>query len=471
MEDVVDSAQVGMDRLGPAGSQTARFIEDRDFQGLRTFLEGFENYDLADLLAALTPGNKAVAFRVLSRERAGEVFSYFDPRDQHRLLRAFGQAEVAAILDEMPSDDRTALLEILPSEIQRQMINLLSPEERESAMTLLGYEEGSVGRIMTSDFLTLNVGLTVAEALETIRKNGGQVETFSVLYIVDSENRLIDNVGIRRVLLAQPGTPLAELLDSSTVSLCAEDPAEEAVKVFQETDLFALPVTTRTGKLLGIVTMDDVIDLAEERATRSMQKFGGSAEFADPYLRASWGQMMLKRGPWLVVLFLSGLLTANAMAFFEGEIERAAVLMIFLPLIIASGGNSGSQAATLIIRSLATGEVRLRDGWAVLQREIVNGASLGLLLGAIGMGVVAVGSRFTTIFTSHWPLVGLSVGAALLCVVLWGSVVGAMLPLILRACRLDPATSSAPFVSTLVDVTGIVIYFSIASWILRGTLL
>jgi len=460
-----------LERVSEARDAMVKLVESRDFLSLRSFLEKWEDYELADIFTGLTPEMEGVVFRILPKSRAGRVFSYLEVEDQTRLLHALGQSEVASILDEMPADDRTALLDVLPSVIQRKLLNLLSPEEQVVARSLLGYEEGSVGRIMTTDFVALHQDKTVEEALAYIREHGTDKETLSVIYIVDDKNRIIDNMRIRKLLLADPSTKLADLTDRSVVALYAGQPSEEAVKLFQETDLFALPVTTYTGKILGIVTMDDVIDLAEKRATRTLQKFGGSAEFTDPYLKTPWSRMMLKRAPWLVVLFLSGLLTANAMAFFEGEIDKAAVLMIFLPLIIASGGNSGSQAATLVIRSIATGEIRLKDWWLVLVKELLNGSTLGLLLGGIGLCVVAIGSLFSSIFTDFWPLVGLTVGVSLVCVVLWGSLIGSMLPLLLRKLGLDPATSSAPFVSTFVDVTGIVIYFSIASVILSGTLL
>jgi len=471
MEQEETRESLEREKVLEAQEKMSDLVARRDFQALRQFLERWEDYELADILTDLPAEVEAVAFRILPKPRAGNVFSYLEMEDQQRLLHAFGQTEVAGILDEMPADDRTALLDVLPSNIQRQLLNLLSPEEQRVARSLLGYEDGTVGRIMTTEFVALDRNLTVKEALDYIRSHGTDKETLNVVYVVDENNRILDNMRIRKLLVSDPEAKLDDLTDRSVVSLYANQPAEEAVKLFQETDLFALPVTTFTGKILGIVTMDDVIDLAEKRATRTMQKFGGTAELSDPYLKTGWLRMITKRAPWLVVLFLSGLLTANAMAFFEGEIEKAAVLMIFLPLIIASGGNSGSQAATLVIRSIATGEVRLVDWVKVLGKEIVMGLSLGLILGSIGLAVVAIGSRFSQIFTEFWPLVAMTVGVALVCVVLWGSLIGSMLPLILRKLGLDPATSSAPFVSTFVDVTGIVIYFSIASYILRGSLL
>lgn len=451
--------------------QITRYIEDRRFSELRSFCQLWEPFQIAKILATLPDEMEAIALRVLPKRTAGQAFDYLEIDDQLRLLHALGTRDVAGILDEMSPDDRTALLEELPSGIQQQLLHLLDDEERDVARTLLGYPKGSIGRLMTPDYVSLKGQMTVAEALAYIRQHAPDSDTINVVYIVDERRRLVDGLRIRKLLLAHPDQKIIELVSQGTESLFAGDEAEKAVEAFRGSNHYALPVVTSTGKMVGIVTVDDVLDLAEERATREMQKVGGSAELDDSYLETSIPKMLLKRGPWLVILFLGGLLTANAMAYFEGEIEKAVVLTLFLPLIIASGGNSGSQAATLIIRSMAVGEIALRDWLKVLRRELLTGALLGLILGAIGWLRVAAEGPFTDRFTPFWPLVGVAIGISLVGVVLWGSVVGAMLPFILRKVGLDPATSSAPFVSTFVDVTGIVIYFSTAAFILRGTLL
>lgn len=451
--------------------QVLRLVEDRRFSELRGFCQLWEPFQIARILANLPDEMEAVVFRVLPKRTAAQVFDYLEVDDQMRLLHALGTKDVAGILDEMSPDDRTALLEEMPSWIQQQLLALLDEEERKVARTLLGYPKGSVGRLMTPDYVSLRPEMTVAEALEFIRKHAPDSDTINMVYIVDERRRLVDGLRIRKLLLADPQQKIAELCTQGCTSLFAGDPAESAVDAFRGTDLYAIPVVTSTGKMVGIVTVDDVLDFAEDRATREMQKVGGSAELDDAYLETSIPRMLLKRGPWLVILFLGGMLTANAMAYFEGEIEKAIVLTIFLPLIIASGGNSGSQAATLIIRSMATGELMLRDWGKVFRRELLTGLLLGLILGVIGWVRVAAEGALTGNFTEFWPLVGLAIGLSLVGVVLWGSLIGSMLPLILRRIGLDPATSSAPFVSTFVDVTGIVIYFSVAAFILRGTLL
>lgn len=451
--------------------QMLRLIAERRFTELRMFCQLWEPVQIARILATLPDEMEAVAFRVLPKRSAGAAFDYLEIEDQLRLLHALGTKDVAGILDEMSPDDRTALLEELPSGIQQQLLQLLDEDERRVARTLLGYPKGSIGRLMTPDYVSLRGDMTVAEALAYIRQHGTDSDTINVVYVVDERRRLIDDIRIRKLLLAHPEQRVIELTGERCASLYAGDPQENALEAFRGSDYYALPVVSSTGKMLGIVTVDDVLDLAEERATREMQKVGGSAEFDEPYVETPIYQMLLKRGPWLVVLFLGGMLTANAMAYFEGEIEKAVVLAIFLPLIIASGGNSGSQAATLIIRSMATGELRLSNWAFVLRRELLTGLLLGLSLGAIGWLRVAIEGTITGNFSSSWPMVGLTVGVSLVGVVLWGSIVGAMLPLVLRRLGLDPATSSAPFVSTFVDVTGIMIYFSVAAFFLRGSLL
>jgi len=354
-----------------------RLVRARDFVGLRRLCEKREPFELAHLLEELPPEQKAVAFRILPRNLAADAFEYLDFEQQEELLRSLGLKEAARILDEMAPDDRTALLEEMPAAIQQQLLNLLNKEEREVARQLLGYEEGTIGRLMTTDFLALDPDMTVREALDYIRRNGEDKETLNVVYVVDKDGTLIDGIRIRKLLLSDPDKKIRDVITHTLVSLFATDPAESAVEVFKETDLYALPVTTTTGKLIGIVTLDDVLDVAEQRATDDMQQVGGSARLEEPYLELGVWQMLLKRGPWLVILFLGGILTAHAMAFFEKDIASAAVLVVFLPLIIASGGNSGSQAATLIIRALAVGEVKLSDWLRVFRREVFNGLAIG----------------------------------------------------------------------------------------------
>jgi magnesium transporter len=307
--------------------------------------------------------------------------------------------------------------------------------------------------------------------MDYVRAHGQDSETLNVLYVIDGRGVLIDDIRLREFLLAPTDTRVADLMDYKFVALKAADPQESAIEVFKREDRKALPVVDSMGVLIGIVTLDDVLKVAENQATREIQKIGGSEALDEPYMRIAISRMVKKRAGWLVVLFLGEMLTATAMGFFEGEIEKAVVLALFVPLIISSGGNAGSQATTLVIRAMALGEIRLRDWWRVMRREVVAGLALGTILGTIGFLRITVWSAFSTIYGTHWLLVGWTVGVSLIGIVLWGTIAGSMLPLLLRRVGLDPATSSAPFVATLVDVTGLVIYFSVGMIFLRGTLL
>jgi len=452
-------------------SKIEEALAKRDFAALRESLKNWAPLDIAGLIQPLSREEQLIILRVLPRNLAAEVFEFLDLESQQQLLRAMGQEQVAAILNEMAPDDRTLLLEELPATMTKQMLSLLTPEERRVAVTLLGYPEGSVGRIMTPDYIAVRQDWTVQYVLDYIREHGHDSETLSMIYVVNDQGVLIDDIRIRAFLLAPLTQRVADLMDYRFVALKATDPQEEAVAVFRREQRTALPVTDSSGVLIGIVTIDDVLRIAEAAATEDIQKIGGSAALDEPYLQIALTRMVKKRAGWLVILFIGEMFTATAMGFFEKEIQRAVVLALFVPLIISSGGNSGSQASTLVIRALAIGEVRLRDWWRVVYREVFTGLALGSILGAIGFLRVSLWSIFTNIYGPHWFLVALTVGLSLIGIVLWGTLIGSVLPFGLRRLGFDPAASSAPFVATLVDVTGLVIYFSIAYVILRGTLL
>jgi magnesium transporter len=330
---------------------------------------------------------------------------------------------------------------------------------------------------MTPDFIAAHEDWTVQQVLDYVREHGQDRETLNFVYVVDDKGRLIDDLRMREFLLRPLTTKVAQIMDRSFVHLTANETQEDALNIFRKYDRAALPVVDSANVLVGIVTVDDMLDVAEEEATEDIQKIGGMEALDEPYMRIPLWKMVRKRAGWLVILFLGEMLTATAMSNYQDEIAKAVVLALFLPLIISSGGNSGSQASTLIIRAMALGEVGLRDWWRVASRELQAGFSLGLILGTIGAIRVAVwsviGEKYfhREIYGPHWPLVALTVGIALIGVVLWGSLSGSMLPFLLRRLGADPATSSAPFVATLVDVTGLVIYFSIAFFIMRGAML
>jgi len=452
-------------------------IEARDFAALREVFREWPPADLAEVILDLPEDEQVIVFRVLPAALAADVFEYIGIEEQQQLLRAMAHEQVVAILNEMSPDDRTALLEELPSAAARQLIRLLTPDERRVATSLLGYPEDSVGRLMTPDFIAVKEDWTVQHVLDYVREYGRDSETLNFVYVVNDRGKLIDDVRMREFLLRPLTTKVSDIRDRNFAALNATDSQQDALNVFRKYDRAALPVVDSNGVLVGIVTSDDMLDVAEEEATEDIQKFGGMEALDEPYMRISLWKMIRKRAGWLVILFLGEMLTATAMATFQDEIAKAVVLALFLPLIISSGGNSGSQASTLIVRAMALGEVTLRDWWRVAGREIRAGLSLGAILGGIGVLRVAawsiIGEKYfhRELYGPHWPLVAITVGLALVGVVLWGSLSGSMLPFLLRRVGADPATSSAPFVATLVDVTGLVIYFTIALVIMRGVML
>ncbi len=447
-------------------------IEARDFNSLRELFKEWPPVEIAEVILDLPEDDQVIIFRVLPAALAADVFEYLGIEEQQNLLKAMAHEQVVAILNEMSPDDRTALLEELPSEAARKLIKLLTPDERRVAQSLLGYPEGSVGRLMTPDFIAVHEDWTVQQVLDFVREFGHDSETLNIIYVVDEHNKLIDDVRMREFLLRPLNTKVSEIRDRNFVSLKVTDSQEEALNLFRKYDRAALPVLDSNGVLVGIVTSDDMLDVAEEQATEDIQKLGGLEALDEPYTSISFFRMVKKRATWLIILFLGEMLTATAMQGYNGEIEKAAILAMFLPLIISSGGNSGSQATTLVIRAMALGELGLRDWFSVVGKELRARVALGLVLGTIGFFRISLW-QYLHIFDYgqyHW-LVAMTVGLALVGVVTWGTIGGAMLPFLLRRLGLDPATSSAPFVATLVDVTGLVIYFNVALFILRGTLL
>ncbi|MEY2509888.1 MAG: magnesium transporter [Verrucomicrobiota bacterium] len=447
-------------------------IDARDFGALREIFREWPPADVAEVILDLPEDEQVIIFRLLPNALAADVFEYLDVEAQQQLLRAMAHEQVVAILNEMSPDDRTALLEEMPSAAARQLIQLLTPDERRIAQALLGYPEDSVGRLMTPDFVAVHDDWTVKEVLDHVREFGRDSETLNVIYVVDERGKLIDDLRMREFLLRPFEAKVSDFRDRAFIALKVNDSQEEALNAFRRYDRVALPVVDSNGVLVGIVTSDDMLDVAEEEATEDIQKLGGMEALDEPYTTIPLMRMVKKRATWLIILFLGEMLTATAMQGYNGEIEKAAILAMFLPLIISSGGNSGSQATTLVIRAMALGELRLGDWFRVVRKELLSGLSLGLILGTIGFFRISLW-QYLHIFDYgkyHW-LVACTVGIALVGVVLWGTISGAMLPFLLRRCRLDPATSSAPFVATLVDVTGLIIYFNVALFILRGTLL
>ncbi len=469
--------------------EVRELIHDARYTELREVLTSIPPADVAEILSNLASDEAAVAFRFLLRDDAAEVFTYLDPEKQEELIVKLGDKGSARIVEAMSPDDRARLLDELPAEVAQRLISSLAPEERKATQAILGYAADSVGRLMTPDYVRIKQDWTIAHALEHIRRHGRDAETINVVYVVNDQGVLIDDIRLRQLLLAEPDSPVESLMNRSFVTLRAEQDQEEAVRMLQRYDRVALPVVDSRGVLLGIVTHDDVADVAEAEATEDIQKMGGMEALDEPYTTISLFRLVRKRGGWLAVLFVGELATASVMSHFQAEIEKAAVVALFLPLIISSGGNSGSQASTLIIRAMAVGELTLKDWWWTLRREAACGTILGVFLGVIGVirihlwqwfglanydtnkNYVADGSHTVYSIAGLYHSIGLTVGIALIGVVLWGTLCGAMLPFILRRMKLDPATISAPAVATAVDVTGLLIYFTVALVVLHGTLL
>ncbi|HVD91020.1 MAG TPA: magnesium transporter [Vicinamibacterales bacterium] len=466
-----DEALDAIRAVARPGEELAAVLRSRDYSRLRDMMRNRPPSDLGALLADLDLDDQAVVFRLLPRKDAAATFEYLEQDAREALLKTLSKEDVASLLNDMAPDDRTMFLEELPATATRELLALLTPKERAIAVTLLGYPEDSVGRLMTPDYVAVREDWTIQRVLDYVRTHGQDSETLNVLYVVDEQGVLIDDLRIREILLADPVRRVADIMDRHLVALKATDDQQTAVAEFRRLDRTALPVTDTTGALIGIVTVDDVLDVAETEATKDIQRIGGSEAFDEPYMEIGFGKMIQKRAGWLTALFLGEMLTATAMGFFEAEISKAVVLALFVPLIISSGGNSGSQASTLVIRALALGEVTLRDWWRVMRREIGAGLALGTILGSIGFLRIGVWSAFSDLYGPHWLLVAITVAVTLIGIVLWGTLVGSLLPFGLRRMGFDPAASSAPFVATLVDVTGLVIYFTVALVVLKGTLL
>ena len=451
--------------------ELAELIRQRDFVRLREALEGFDPADVAEILTDVPAADKAVLLRVLPKGQAADVFEYLSTEDQESLLRALGSEEVAKILNELAPDDRTALLEELPASATQKLLELLRPEERKVAIGLLGYPRDSVGRRMTPRYVSIKQNWTVDQVLAHLRRVGRDQDTVNQMYVVDKDGRLVARVRLRDLVVAELNTPVIELLEQPVTALNVTDDQETAIQTFQKYDLTVIPVVDSNSFLVGVVTVDDILDVAEREATEDMQRLGGMEALEAPYLSIGLGKMIQKRAGWLALLFLGEMLTATAMGYFEDEIAKAVVLALFVPLIISSGGNSGSQATSLIIRAMAVKEVSLSDWWRVLWRELIAGLALGGVLASIALIRILAWPSRDKLYGTHYMLIAATVACSLLGVVLFGSLVGAMLPFILRRLGFDPAVSSAPLVATLVDVTGLIIYFSVAYGILHGTLL
>jgi len=448
-----------------------RMIDEQAYREIRDALSVIEPADIADLIESLEPESGVVAFRVLPRELAADSFAQLEQPAQEALLEELGTERSARLVEQMDPDDRAAMLDELPVEISTKLIARFSPENRRVTQAILGYASDSVGRLITPDYVRVRKGWTIAQSLEHIRRYGRNAETVDWVFVIDHENKLIDDIHIREILLADPDSTVEDLMDDEFIALLAVDHREEAVRMMGRYDRTAMPVVDSLGLLVGIVTADDVADVAEVEFTEDVQKLGGMKALDAPYITSSIMSMYRKRGPWLAGLFLIQVFTISIMAFFDEALSKAVVLALFVPMIIASGGNTGTQAASLLVRAIAVEEIHLDSWWRIMHKEILTGLFLGVTLGLIGIGVVWGLALTPLLETVHlWPL-ALTVSVAVFIIVIWGTLIGSMFPLILDRLGMDPAASSSPLVATLMDVSGLTIYFIVAMVLLQGTIL
>lgn len=450
--------------------QFKEVITNEDKLQIRDFLNNQNISDVAILIYEFE-GYASQIIGNMSIHRAASTFKILDFALQKN-YSGTSPFKTAELLNELPADDRTSFLGELPSEVVKELVKTLDAKERKITLALLGYPEGSVGRLMTPDYITVHLNWTMDQVLAQIRKVGKDSETIDVIYVVNNKGEFIDDIRIREVILASPDKKVMDIIDNRFIALNVSDDQETANQTFKMNNRVALPVVDNNNILLGIVTIDDILWVASEEFSEDIQKIGGTEALNEPYLEMPLFKLFKKRITWLVILFVGEMLTATVMGYFEDEITKAVVLALFVPLIISSGGNSGSQASTLIIQAMAVGEITISDWWHVFRREIISGLMLGSVLGLIGfIRVLAWAQFFPQVYGAHYMYIGASVGFSLVGVILWGTLSGSMLPIILKTLGADPAVSSAPFVATLVDVTGLIIYFSVAYFFLQGLLL
>ncbi|MDZ7337010.1 MAG: magnesium transporter [candidate division KSB1 bacterium] len=434
-------------------------IDAKDWRTLKQAIVDWPTPDIADLLESLHEADRILLFRLLPRQQAAEVFAYFEPDKQHQLLQRLTNEQVKALLEEVPPDDRTELFEELPGKVTQQLINLLSPEERREALQLLGYPEESVGRLMTPDYVAICSHWTIEQAIAHIRRHGKDAETINVIYVVDDDDHLVDDLPIRRVILADPQEKVECIMDHKYVAIEANADQEEAIRLIQHYDLSALPVVDKENVLLGIVTVDDVLDVLQEEVTEDVHKGASITPLESTYEAASFWSLYRKRVGWLSLLAVAGFLSSSVIALYEETLAKIVALAFFIPVLIDSGGNTGSQSATLIIRALALGELTPKRWFQVVRKELL----VGLLLGAtLGLILFVWGE-----FWKGGPQVGVVVGLSMVCIIFISNLLGSLLPIVMTKIRLDPAVVSSPLITTLIDSLGLFIYFTVAKLVLK----
>jgi len=429
--------------------------------------------DIAEVLDRVDAEEAGYIYQLLDHEVAADVITELPEDRREALLGTLSGKEIAEeVIEQLDSDDAADVIAELPEEVQQEVLaNIDDNALKEEITELLTYDENTAGALMAKELVKVEVGASMLDCVRELRKHADDIENVYVINVVDENERFVGTIALKDLLTTSLRTPVREVYDPDAISVKADTDKEEVSKLMAKYDLVVMPVVDGRGRLIGRITIDDVVDVIREEETEDVQKMGGMEALEYSYSNSSLAEMVKKRAGWLVVLLIGEGFTATAMSFFEGEIAKAVVLALFVPMIISSGGNTGSQASSLICRALATGDVSVNEWWRIVRRETSVGLTLGIVLGIVGFARVALYSQFTTIYGPHWVLIGAAVGCSLLGVVLWGNLIGSLFPLLLKRLGLDPAVSSAPFVATVVDITGLVIYFTITSLFLAGILL
>ncbi len=451
--------------------QTA--IDSGDNAFIETQLKELYPPDIAEIFNKLELKQVKFLYNYLDEQIAADVLVELEEDVREDILLSLTSKEIAEqLIDNMDSDDAADVIAELPDDVQDEVLSHMEDSEQASDIVdLLNYDENTAGGLMATELVRVHVNSNSVECVREIRTQAEDIDHIYAIYVVDDDEKLVGLLSLKKLVISPTRSLVADICDPKVISVKTNTDAEEVANIMDKYNLVVLPVVDALGRLVGRITVDDVLDVRREEETEDMQKMGAMEALEEPYMSTPFLQMIRKRVGWLVILFLGETLTATAMSFFEDQIAKAVILALFIPLIISSGGNSGSQASTLIIRALALGEITIRDWWKILKKEFATGLVIGIILGIIGFARVGLWSYFISSYGPHWQLIACSVGFSLVGVVMWGTLMGSLLPLILKRLGLDPAVSSAPFVATLVDVTGLVIYFSFSIIFLRGVLL
>lgn len=460
-ERIPDLENIFMKEESVEKPEIKRLIYERRWTDLSAMLKDWPEPEVADLLLGLEKEDRVLLYRCLPRRRAAEVFSHLDHEHQDALLTDLTDEDTRHLLAHLSPDDRTALLAELPAEVTQSLMKLLSPTDLHEARQLLGYPEESIGRLMTPDYISVRKDMNIAEALEHIRRVGKDSETFNIIYVTDDQGKLLDALRLRRFIIASPEAKVESIMDYQFTSLSAFEDREHAVNMIQRYDLYALPVVDSDGVLLGIVTVDDVLDVAQEEATEDFHKGAAVAPLDAPYTLSSPWLLFQKRIPWLIVLIFVNLVSSGVIAAYEETLQAFIVLAFFIPLLIDSGGNTGAQSATLMVRALATGDIHLKRWARAIRKELLVGALLGVTMGGLSFLLGA--------FRAEPGLglkIGFVIGSSMILIIIVANIIGAVLPFLLTKLKLDPAVASSPLITSLADAAGLLIYFGVATAVL-----